>query len=186
VSIQDLKTVDYVLGIDLGSYRTGLAAIEVGKEARLVNRARVVVEGKDYVDRWAKTIVQIEKFMTEFLMGRPVAIAIEQPNSGRNMQSTRELTGGFGAVLYWLHQNGMSAIDVNTSHAKKVFCGKGGGGKQQTIDRANELYGLELKYHSNPEKTDDDVADAIQVAYTLRVELIEADEWFRERSERDA
>ena len=119
-------------------------------------------------------------------MGRPVAIAVEQPNSFRNGASTRILTGDFGALLYWIHINKMAGIEVNTTHAKKIFCGVAGKGKEPTIARANELYGLDLKFHRDPKKSDDDVADAIQVAYTLRHHLIEEDDWFKERSKRDA
>jgi Holliday junction resolvasome RuvABC endonuclease subunit len=184
VSLKELPVIDAVMGIDLGSYRTGVAALEVGSGARLLHRAKLVVVGESYVERWAETIKLLRQFMADVLKGRPAAIAIEQPNSGQNMQSTRELTGGFGAILYWLHTEGLSAMDVNTAHAKKVFVGKGGGGKVQTIDRANQLYGLALKYHRDGEKSDDDVADAIQVAYTARFHLVAEDPWFMERASR--
>jgi Holliday junction resolvasome RuvABC endonuclease subunit len=161
-----------------------LAAIGVADPAKLLHKARIVSASDRYVERWDMMINQIEKFMEEFLMGRPVVVAVEQPNSFRGGETTRQLCGGFGALMYWLHKNGLTGIDVNTAHAKKVFCGKSLKGKQQTIDRANELYNLDLKYHRDPKKTDDDVADAIQVAWALRSDLIESDEWFREKAKK--
>lgn len=184
MNLQDLPVVDVVLGVDLATYRTGLAVVEVGSGARLLHKARVVAASDRYVERWDITINQVEKFMEEFIMGRPVVVAVEQPNSFQNGTTTRELCGVFGALMYWLHKQGITAIEVNTSHAKKVFCGKSSAGKQPTIDRVNELYGLGLKFNKRAEKSDDDVADAIQVAHALRSDLIDSDEWFRERASR--
>src|SRR5665213_498956 len=82
-----------------------------------------------------------------------------------------------GDTMDWLHRNWRPVFEVHTAHAKAAFCGKGGGGKQQTIDQANARYGLQLKYHRDAGKTDDDVADAIQVAWVQRKELIESDPW---------
>ncbi len=184
MSLKSLPVVDVVVGIDLGSYRTGISAIEVAKPARLLHKGRIVAASDRFVERWDLTVNQIEKFLEEFVMGRPVVVAVEQPNSFRNGETTRLLTGLFGVVMHWCHKNDLTAIDVNTSHAKKVFCGKSEKGKQPTIDRANSLYGLDLKFHRDPAKSDDDVADAIQVAYCLRSDLIDSDDWFRERSEK--
>jgi Holliday junction resolvasome RuvABC endonuclease subunit len=190
VKLKDLPVVDVVLGIDFGSYRTGVAVIEIAEPAKLLHRVRVVAppdvdkEKDNFVERWAMTIDHIENFMVEFLKGRPAVVALEQPNSFRNGASTRMLTGGYGAVLYWCHINDITAFDVNTAHAKKVFCGKFEKGKLPTITRANSLYGLDLKFHSNAAKSDDDVADAIQVAWALRQDLINSDDWFLERSKK--
>lgn len=186
MALKDLPVKEVVVGLDLGSYRTGVAVLGVAKGAKLLHKARVVAASDRTVERWDTTIATLEKFFEEFVMGRPVVVAVEQPNAFRNGATTRMLTGLFGAVLLWLHRNDITAVEVNTSHAKKVFCGKSSAGKQPTIDRANELYGLSLKYHSRPEKSEDDVADAIQVAWALRHDLIETDEWFREMSEKEA
>lgn len=184
MNLKDLKPIDVILGVDLATYRTGLAVIEVAKPARLLHKARIVSPSDRYVERLDLIINQVEKFMEEFVMGRPVAVAIEQPNSFQNGETTRQLCGVYGALTYWLFKNDMTSIDVNTAHAKKVFCGAGGGGKKQTLDRANELYGLSLKYHRDAVKSDDDISDAIQVAYCLRSDLIDSDDWFRERSQK--
>ena len=188
MSLAELPLIDVVMGVDLATYRTGLAAIEIGRNAKLVAHQRIVAPGEtdfdNYLERWDLLIDQTQNFMEQVLKGRPMAVAIEQPNSFRNGKTTRLLCGAFGVLLYWLNNNGMVGMEINTAHAKKVFCGKSGG-KKPTVARANELYGLNLKYSSNPEKSEDDVADAIQVAYTARYHLTAEDDWFKERSLRD-
>ena len=189
MSLKNLPTVDVVMGIDLGTYRSGLAALEIGRNAKLVAHERVVAPGEvdynNYIERWDLMIDQVQSFMVQVLKGRPMAVGVEQPNSFRNGNTTRLLTGGFGVLMYWLHQQGLFGMEINTGHAKKVFCGKGGGNKIPTLDRANEMYDLNLKFHRDAKKSDDDISDAIQVAYTARYHLVEEDPWFKKRATRD-
>ena len=192
MNIKDLPVIPAILGIDQASYRTGVAMLSLSEPTELIHYKCIdAPEGADDLERWNYTFEEISKFIGQ-CGGRPAAVAIEQPNSFRGGSTTRLLCGGWGALMLWVFNNGMPPFDINTSHAKSSFCDKEknkkglmkvGKGKQPTIDKANSLFGLDLKWHRDEKKTDDNISDAIQVAWVLRKELIESDPWFKEQSE---
>jgi len=185
MNVKDLPVIPAILGIDFASKRTGVAMLSLKEPIDLISYKCIEASSDDDdLHRWAYTINAVSEFIVQ-CGGRPAAVAIEQPNSFRGGSTVRILCGGWGALMLWVFQHDMPPFDINTSHAKSVFCGKKPGkGKQPTLDKANAMFGLDLKWHRDDKKTDDNISDAIQVAWVLRKELIESDPWFKEQSEK--
>jgi Holliday junction resolvasome RuvABC endonuclease subunit len=171
-----------ILGLDLGTYSSGYSLLSFSDPVKLLRWGKFGAVNEDYMSRWGQAILKLDLVLQDLENHDlfPVAVAVEEPNYSRNMESVRQLCGLFGAICHRLLEHWkVFPTQVNTAHAKKVFCGKGGGDKIVTINRCNSLFGLNLKF-VKPSGTkhiigesDDDVADAIQAAYTVRRELLE-------------
>jgi Holliday junction resolvasome RuvABC endonuclease subunit len=166
-----------ILGIDSSTHSTGWAIITVKEPVKLIAYGKITSDKEEVLLRWQDMVLGLDDVLK--VWGKPDAVAIEEPNSFRGGEVTRSLTGLFGIVVYHLFStHGLWATQINTSHSKSVFCGKGvGKGKEPTIARANQLFGLNLVYYKpgtkNSALSDDDIADAIQQSFTLRKDLLE-------------
>jgi len=173
------------MGLDLDTYITGYAFLSLAEPVRILDYGKILSSKEDVLDRWrsiARDVIEVCP-----AGGLVKAVAIEEPNCFSNGETTRQLCGLFGIVSYVLYQNGYYPTAVNTAHAKKIFCGKGGGDKSVTVDRVNALFNLNFRFSAKAKAkrrdakslitsagmSDDDVADAIAVAWTLRKDLIE-------------
>jgi len=62
-------------------------------------------------------------------------------------------------------------LEINTKHAKKVFTDDGNAKKVDVVEAVNERYKKKFIFHaSNATKTDDDICDAIAMAYTYIID----------------
>jgi Holliday junction resolvasome RuvABC endonuclease subunit len=171
----------YILGIDSSTKCTGWAMIDT-ESGKLLKLGRVIPP-KDlyYVDRWVVIVKGLEDVVKE--NGDPVVVGIEEPNCFTNGNTVRLLCGIFGIISYTFSKAGLFVHAVNTAHAKSIFVGseKSGEGhakKTDTIAKANKMFGLTLTHKERNvdgvRMSDEDLADAIQVAYCLRFDLIKA------------
>lgn len=183
-----------ILGLDLDTYVSGYAFLSLANPVRLLSYGTVTVsalkktEREDILIRWsfmAGNVLDVCRPSAPLIK----AIAIEEPNCFSNGETTRQLCGLFGIISHKLYQSGWFPTPVNTAHAKRVFCGKGGGGKDITIQSANLMFGTRFRFDPKAKAkhrqrsevaeaaafSDDDIADAIQAAFTLRKDLIETE-----------
>lgn len=118
--------------------------------------------------KYQQIINGIEKVLEKHEVG---AIVIEQPNTSRNMKTTRVLCGLHGVIKYflWLRYE-MEPVEINTKTAKKYVTGNGNADKKEMVKAINKKYGKDFKFSNsqNKEKTDDDICDAIGVALTYK------------------
>jgi Holliday junction resolvasome RuvABC endonuclease subunit len=162
-----------ILGLDLATKITGWAYLSLGDPLTLLDCGTLESSADDYLTRWQEMLMQLDLVMEAH--GSPCAVAIEHPNSPRNMETVRQLVGIWAAVCVHLIDRGYWPTEVNTKHAKLVFTGNGRAEKRDTVAKANEIFAGQME---SPFKLkDNDKADAIQVAYTLRKELLEMPEF---------
>ncbi len=178
------KSRRLVLGLDSSTTCFGYAFIDISKGGlKLVDYGKIIPpldpekvkirpaltnKKLDYLPRCNYILKEIEKIY-ESAPGKVIAVAIEQPNSFKNGETTRQLCGLYGMVryIYWVRYN-INCAEMNTGHVKRCITGNGNAGKQEMVDAINDRFNIELIYKDtqNKEKTDDDIADAISVAAT--------------------
>lgn len=130
----------------------------------------------DYIERCEEITDKIGELLKPYIerskkIKTQLQIGIEMPNSFRGGDVTRKLCGLYGIILYYIHNElGVRPIEINTKHAKKVATGSGNADKQRTIFNINKIFGLTLEYSATKNKSDDDVADALSIAYCLLIE----------------
>ena len=157
-----------VLGIDTSTSCTGWCVMEHKNSINTIIAFGKIQPKKDlnYLEKYKIILVGLRKIVKQYKIEK---IAMEQPNSSRNMKVTRILCGLYGLLTYmFFHLDGIIVVDINTIHAKKVFTGIGKAQKIDTINKANELFNLKLA------EDDNDIADAIQIAFTYCKENFQA------------
>ena len=163
----------YHIGIDSSLSCTAVAILKRhgNGNCAIVSYQKIMSDNsKKYLERCDHIVKELLKFIQPYIKLKGACqVGIETPNSFRGGEVTRKLCGLYGIILYVFHQAGVSVREVNTKHAKKVSTGKGSSDKKQTVKAINKLFGVDLKYKktSNKEKTDDDLADALSIAYTI-------------------
>jgi len=109
-----------------------------------------------------------------------VGIGVEQLNSFRGASTARTLAGVSKLLQHHLWSGlGVVPYEIHTGTAKLAFTGNGNAGKALTLVIANTHYKLKppLVYYEETSKehkagqSDDDIADAISVAYALKKHL---------------
>jgi len=120
-----------------------------------------------YTERCIKIATEVKKFILPYT-DKSLIVGIETPNSFRGGDVTRKLCGLYGIMLYVVKQDlGLDIREVNTMHAKKMTTGVGSADKAKIVKKVNGLFKLDLRYSKNKNKSDDDVADAISIAYCM-------------------
>lgn len=159
--------VTHVIGLDTSTTCVGYAVFKLSAKNRtLVKYGKIVVPKElGYLQKCEHIISKIENVISAVEVSSAVVV-IEQPNSFRNGETTRMLSGLYQIVRYMLYiRFGLEAIEANTKSVKKTVCGNGNAKKPEVVETINKLFGLKLKFHkSNKDKTDDDTSDAIAVA----------------------
>ena len=128
---------------------------------------------------WFQRATYIYAEVEKVLLSAPIsAVAIEELNSMRSGETTRQLAGINMGIQFLVYKHlGLEPSAMYTSTIKKDFAGAGNAQKWHMIARANELYGLELQWPStagtqkNKKLNDEDIADAIGAAYCLEKEV---------------
>ena len=92
------------------------------------------------------------------MMGGSIAMALFDQGLHPNFLNTAMIKGKFGA---------MPQATVNKQLADAEGWSKSTRVKRIMIHRVNERLGTKFVFHSNKEKSDDDIADGVAVGYTL-------------------
>lgn len=171
------------IGIDSSLSCTAVGVIKRdGKgEAALVSYTKIPSSpDMKYVDRCLCIIEKLKEAIdpyfknnsrTKTVTDREIFIGIETPNSFRSGDVTRKLCGLYGIILYFIKvAYDIDVVEINTKHAKKVTTGKGNAQKDRIVASINKIFGLKLVFSKTKSKTDDDVADALSIAYCMLME----------------
>ncbi len=164
---QSKKFIPAVLGLDLSTTSTGWAYLSWNDPLALMPYGKIEAKQEDPDDR-IDTITDILVKDVIKAYGIPAYLCLEQVNSFVNANTVRANNQLVGAIKRECRKLGVAPFEMNTSHAKKVFCGKfigGVEGKELTVKKASELFGITFTMKSN------DICDAIQVAYAYRQDL---------------
>lgn len=163
----------WVLGLDISSHSTGWAFISVTEPVQLMKYGKIEMPFfEQFLDKLEHMIAEIEKLPV--LHGLPAAVAIEEPICLNSGETTRLLAGLYACTSLNFKRAGLWPTPVNISTAKRSFVGKGGGGKQPTVDTCNRLFGTTFTV-----KEHNDICDAIQAACVVRTELVSVEgSWF--------
>ncbi len=171
----------YILGIDSSTTCVGWALLSLDyAQDKLLTYGKIIPPkiGKNQ-GTWFQRASYIYAVMEKVLLSVPVsAVAIEELNSQRGGETTRQLAGVNMGIQFLAYKHlGIEPSPIYTSTAKKAFTGSGNAQKWHMIDRANTLYGLNLFWPATPgaqknkKLNDEDVADAIAMAYCLEREI---------------
>lgn len=157
----------YVLGLDTSTTCVGYAVFKVTEKThRLTDYGKIVVpEDLGYLQKCEHIVNKIESIINK-IDTTGLKIALEEPNSFINGNTTRMLCGIYQIVRYMIYLRfAIESQGMNTKEIKKMMSGNGSAKKQEMVDAVNGMFGLKLNFHkSNKDKTDDDIADAIAVA----------------------
>jgi Holliday junction resolvasome RuvABC endonuclease subunit len=168
-----------LLGLDVSTTCTGWAFIDLSNGG-LISYGKIEPLKDNYWDRVIVTVNSIrELFKTPDM--QIAGVGIEQLNWFRNAESARQLAGISGVVQYVLRQseniivNELNTSMVSAAFRKGVIMDPKLPKKAKTVAAANARFGLNLKFKDRPVKgrkvSDDDMADAIAVAFTLYREI---------------
>lgn len=160
------------IGIDssLSCTAVGVITLDGAGKPKLLSYGKIPTEpSMVYTERCIKIATEVKKIIGPYIdKNKSLLVGMETPNSFRGGDVTRKLCGLYGILLYVLKQDlGLDTREVNTMHAKKVTTGVGSADKGKIVKKVNSLFGLDLRYSKNKAKSDDDVADAISIAYCM-------------------
>lgn len=169
----------YILGLDVSTTCCGWALLSVDWETdRGLHFSKIIPPKKvSWLRRADHILTAIDTYLLSQVDKPIAAIAMEQLNSFTGAPTTRALAGIGGLVQYHLFKKlGMETIELHTTTVKKTFSGSGAAKKMHMVAAANQRFGLSLRWppaekdQRNKEKNDEDIADAIGVAWTLYTE----------------
>ncbi len=155
-----------VMGIDSSTSCTGYCFMD--SKGLIVDYGKILPPGDiSYLQKCdfiASELIKVIEPKKECI----IKIGIEMLNSSVNMKITRILAGLAQIIRYSIYKKyNMVVEEINTKQHKKFLTGNGNADKFQTIRFVNKKYKLGLKFHkTNKEKSDDDIADAISVAFS--------------------
>lgn len=165
---KSIKEAKYVVGIDSSLGCTGIAVLTVSQKPTIVMSKKVFTEtGEDLFIRYDKIVSELSIIIETIGTTRIQGVYIEQPNTVRNVAISRMLIGLYQVVRYSIYKRfSITPFEVNTKTAKKFMTGNGNADKEEIVNFVNKTFRLKLSFHkTNKEKSDDDIADAISVAY---------------------
>jgi len=169
----------YILGLDVSTTCCGWALLSVDYDSdHSLHFGKIIPPKKQ---SWLHRADHILTALDTHLLNWPdkpiAAIAMEQLNSFTGAPTTRALAGVGALVQFHLFKKiGLEAIELHTTTVKKTFSGSGAAKKMHMIAAANKRFGLRLcwppteKEQRNKWVNDEDIADAIGVAWTLYTE----------------
>lgn len=173
-----------ILGLDLSLACPGWAVMALREDkvlawGKVVNppaKKKDLTDG-DYFRRVKKTVEAIDAVFEDDRFSI-VSVGVEQLNSFKGISTARKLLGVSKVVQFHIWDKyGLTPNEIETTKAKKAFTGKGDANKSLVLVLANTRFKLSppLVYfdekHNKHHESDDDIADAIAIAYTLKTEL---------------
>lgn len=150
-------TPDIILGIDPGTLVMGYGLISVGKNSISLVEMGVLqlARQQDHAER-LKLIFQ--KMETLIRNHKPVAVAIEAPFFGKNVQSMLKLGRAQGVAIAASMMHGLSAVEYAPRKIKQSITGRGNATKEQVWQMLQHT----LKFEEDPRFMD--ATDALAVA----------------------
>jgi Holliday junction resolvasome RuvABC endonuclease subunit len=167
------------IGIDSSLACTAIGVItrDGAGKVKLMSYAKIPTEpSMPYIERCsaiASGVVDTIKpyYSKSEKMSTGIMVGIEMPNSFRGGDVTRKLCGLYGILLHTIkNEFDIDAKEINTMHAKKISTGFGSAKKDKIVKSINKIFSLSLRYSTNKNKSDDDVADALSIAYCMYIE----------------
>jgi len=156
-----------VIGIDSSTSCTGYAVLSAGKSLKILDYGKIIPDKDlEYLEKCQFITEELDKILSDY--GKIQAIAIEQPNTSRNMAGTRVLCGLYGIIRYMIYLRfSIVPTEINTKTLKAAVI-HGNASKKDIVNAINKRFGTKFVFSTsnNKNKTDDDVCDAIGAAYT--------------------
>lgn len=165
-----MKKKPLILGLDTSLSCTGWALLTLEANPKLVVYGKIqsvhdekIDEDLDLLERYKLINAKVDELFSRYEIA---GVAIEQPNSSRNMKVTRKLIGIYQIVRFFIFLRHLKVTkELNTMTVKKIVIGNGGAKKPEVVQFINKLYNKKFQFHkTNKDKTDDDICDAICVA----------------------
>jgi len=146
-----------ILGIDPGTNILGFALLEVqGKELHLLELGTVKMARQAAPsEKLTRIFTEIDQLMTRF---RPVALAIEAPFYGKNVQSMLKLGRAQGVAIAAALKHGIAFTEYSPRRIKQAVTGNGNAAKEQVAAMLSQLLGQDL------EREELDATDALATA----------------------
>jgi Holliday junction resolvasome RuvABC endonuclease subunit len=179
-SMSDDTAVEYIFCLDIGSKCTGYS---FGTDKELLKYGKYVAKQSGGE---GKRLLRFSKWLSSLINGLPKVphrVIIESPYYNRNVR-TYGVLNKYVAIA----QREISRVldveceFVSSSKVKSVIGVKKGktyqDRKKNMVNKINQVYGLDLKYHkSNKNISDDDICDAIAILYTInKLDKVEEDD----------
>jgi crossover junction endodeoxyribonuclease RuvC len=148
---------EIILGIDPGTLVMGYGLVSVHKSnISLVEMGVLQLARKqDHAERLEMIFRKMESLIR---VHSPVAVAIEAPFFGKNVQSMLKLGRAQGVAIAAAMMNGLQAVEYAPRKVKQSITGKGNATKEQVWQMLQHI----LKFEEDPRFMD--ATDAVAVA----------------------
>lgn len=150
-------TPDIILGIDPGTLVMGYGLISVSKNSVSLVEMGVLQLAKqhDHAERLKLIFQKMESLIKNH---SPVAVAIEAPFFGKNVQSMLKLGRAQGVAIAASMMHGLAAVEYAPRKIKQSITGRGNATKEQVWQMLQHT----LKFEEDPRFMD--ATDAVAVA----------------------
>lgn len=157
-----LSAPSYILGVDPGYGRIGIAILEKeGHKERLVHSECFETDNKlPHHRRLVLIANRIEEVINEF---EPKKLAIETLLFSKNTKTALKVAESRGVVIMEAAKKGLFVSEFNPNSIKLAVTGYGKSDKKQIIGMINRIFNIKHKIDF------DDEYDAISVALTCAV-----------------
>jgi Holliday junction resolvasome RuvABC endonuclease subunit len=155
---------EVIVGIDSSLSCTGIAILS--EDLEIIETTKIKTKpDQDLLDRYFFIINEIILILDRYKI---IRLGIEQPNTARNLKNARMLIGLYQLIRFMLYKRyNVFPHELNTKTIKLCVSGNGNAEKPVMIKAINKIFKTKLKFSTKKEDSDDDIADALGVAYTL-------------------
>lgn len=145
-----------ILGIDPGMTVMGYALLAGDREARVLTMGVIELQKiKDQFERLTLIFKRIDQLIAEY---RPLAVAVEAPFYGKNVQSMLKLGRAQGVAIAAALKNGLPVVEYLPRRVKQAVTGNGAASKEQVAAFLKLYLNFEVNTHYL------DATDALAVA----------------------
>jgi crossover junction endodeoxyribonuclease RuvC len=136
-----LKDSEIILGIDPGTLVMGYGLISVNKSSVSVIEMGVLQlsKHKDHAERLHLIFKKMESLIK---VHQPVAVAIEAPFFGKNVQSMLKLGRAQGVAIAAAMMSGLHAVEYAPRKVKQSITGRGNATKEQVLTMLRHTLGI--------------------------------------------
>ena len=137
-----MKESQIILGIDPGTLVMGYGLISVNKSNVSLIEMGVLhlSKHKDHAERLHLIFKKIESLIT---IHEPVAVAIEAPFYGKNVQSMLKLGRAQGVAIAAAMMKGLHAVEYAPRKVKQSITGRGTATKEQVLNMLKHTFNIE-------------------------------------------